>query len=216
MSAQSTDPRQRVDATVDASSREGLTGTAPANLYDPARPDPEQMTSAPDGRPLELQPVWRQDFPIDRPEDRYVERREFMKFMVLTSLAFTAGQLWIAAQNWLRRRRGQPPMQRVAGLDSLEVGSAMLFNYPAETEPCILLRPSVETLVAYSQECTHLACAVIPQPESGTLHCPCHEGVFDARTGRPIAGPPRRPLPRITLEVRGSDVYATGVQLRTV
>ena len=35
------------------------------------------------------------------------------------------------------------------------------------------------------------------------IRCPCHEGYFDLDTGRQIAGPPRRPLPRIMLEVRG-------------
>jgi len=209
-------PRPRIDARLDSAAREGLTGTAPANLYDFRAPDPEQVTRAPDGRPMDQQPAWRQDFPIDRPEDRYVERREFMKFMVLTSLAFTVGQIWIAAQNWLRRRRGQPPMRRIARIDDLRIGSALLFSYPTDAEPCVLLRPAADSIVGYSQECTHLSCAVIPRADAGMLRCPCHDGFFDARTGRPIAGPPRRPLPRVIIEVRGSDVYATGVELRTV
>ena len=79
----------------------------------------------------------------------------------------------------------------------------------------MLVRLSERDLVAYSQKCTHLSCAVIPEPAKGVLHCPCHEGFFDLRSGNPTAGPPRRPLPRITLEVRGQDVYATGVELRT-
>ena len=71
---------------LDYAAREGLTGTTPANLYWPT-PDPEQVTMPPDFRPLELQPAWRQDFPIDWPQDQYVARRDFMKFLVLTSLA---------------------------------------------------------------------------------------------------------------------------------
>ena len=47
-----------------------------------------------------------------------------MKFMVLTSAAFTVGQFWIAAQNWFRRRSGQPRIQRIASLDDLPVGGA--------------------------------------------------------------------------------------------
>jgi arsenite oxidase small subunit len=35
-------------------------------------------------------------------------------------------------------------------------------------------------------------------------------------TGRPLAGPPRRPLTRVVLEVRDGVIYATGVELRTV
>ena len=97
--------REPVDVRIDSVGREGLTGTAPANVYRPLH-DAEQVTIAPDWRPMEQQPAWRTDFPIDSPQDHYVERREFMKFLVLTSLAFTAGQFWIAAQNWWRRRRG--------------------------------------------------------------------------------------------------------------
>ena len=43
--------------------------------------------------------------------------------------------------------------------------------------------PADRDLVAYSQKCTHLSCAVIPRPEKGVLHCPCHEGFFDLRSG---------------------------------
>ena len=66
--------------------------------------------------------------------------------------------------------------------------------------------------MAFSQKCTHLSCAVIPRPEQGVFHCPCHEGFFDLRTGREFAGPPPRPLPRIVLEIRDDDIYATGVE----
>ncbi|RPI53473.1 MAG: Rieske (2Fe-2S) protein, partial [Acidobacteria bacterium] len=62
----------------------------------------------------------------------------------------------------------------------------------------------------------HLSCAVVPQPEHNRLYCPCHEGAFDLRSGRPIAGPPNRPLTRVVLDLRGTDIYANGVELRTV
>jgi Rieske Fe-S protein len=39
--------------------------------------------------------------------------------------------------------------------------------------------------------------------------------VFDLQTGRPIAGPPRRPLIRIRLQVRSGDIYAIGIEERT-
>ena len=77
-------------------------------------------------------------------------------------------------------------------------------------------RPTADALVAYSQSCTHLSCAVVPRLQENCMHCPCHEGYFDLQSGRPIAGPPRRPLPRIALEVRQRFVYATGVERRTV
>jgi Rieske Fe-S protein len=208
------DPRGPIDAAINSPGREGLTGTAPANLYAPSF-DREQLTIAPDFAPIEAQPAWRQDFPIDWPQDLYVERRDFMKFMVLTSAAFTAGQLWIAAQNWYRRHSGQPGIQRLVSVDEIAVGAAMGFAYPSEHERCLLVRLATTEFVAFGQECTHLSCAVVPRPAEGSFYCPCHEGRFDIRTGVPTAGPPRRPLTRIVLELRGREIYAVGIEERT-
>ena len=180
------------------------------------RPDPERVTIPPDGRPLAEQPRWRQDFPIHAPDDEYVSRRDFTKFMVLTSLAFVVGQFWILAQNLVRRGRGNPPIRQIAALDAIPVGGTLVFRYPGQHDRCVLVRTTAGTLVAYSQVCTHLSCAVIPRPELHRILCPCHDGVFDLATGRPIAGPPQRPLARIRLAVRGDRVYATDVEERTV
>jgi Rieske Fe-S protein len=208
------DPRAPIDPAISSPGREGLTGTAPASLYATAF-QREQITIAPDFAPAEAQPAWRQDFPIDWPQDLYVERRDFLKFMVLTSAAFTVGQFWIVAQNWYRRRSGQPSLQRIASMDDLAVGGALSFTYPNEHEPCLLVRLSPNEFVAFNQKCTHLSCAVIPRPAEGAFFCPCHEGRFDLRTGAPTAGPPRRPLTRVVLETRGRDIYAVGVEERT-
>jgi Rieske Fe-S protein len=78
----------------------------------------------------------------------------------------------------------------------------------------LLVRLTVTEFVAFGQECTHLSCAVVPRPAEGSFYCPCHEGRFDIRTGVPTAGPPRRPLTRIVLEMRGRDIYAVGVEER--
>ena len=175
--------------------------------------DPEPRF--PDGQPESQQPAWRQDFPIDWPQDHYVARRDYAKFLVLTSFAFVVGQFWIGVKSLIRRGRSRPPRRRVARLGDVPPGGALTFNYPGAHDPCLLLRPAVGEPVAYSQKCTHLSCAVVPRPDRGQLHCPCHEGYFDAATGRPIAGPPRRPLSRITLEIRNGVIYATGVEERT-
>ena len=208
------DPRAPIDAAINTPGREGLTGTAPANMYSPSF-DREQITVAPDLAPLEAQPAWRQDFPIDWPQDLYVERRDFMKFMVLTSAALTVGQIWIGAQNWYRKRAGQPAVQRIASIDEVGIGTAIGFAYPHEHERCLLVRLNESEFVAFGQECTHLSCAVIPRPAENSFYCPCHEGRFDIRTGVPTAGPPRRPLRRIILDRRGRDIYAIGVEERT-
>jgi Rieske Fe-S protein len=211
----SDDRRAPLDVAITPPGREGLTGTAPAGIYKPVR-DGELMTLAPDGRPMEEQPAWRTDFPIDWPQDHYVERRDFVNFLFLTSLAFTVGQVWIAGQNWWRRRRGQPPIARVATLDQIPVGGVLTFTYPTPDDPCVLVRPSENAMFAYNQKCTHLSCAVRPRVREGVIHCPCHEGYFDLATGRPLSGPPRRPLALVHIEVRRNQVFATGVEERTV
>jgi nitrite reductase/ring-hydroxylating ferredoxin subunit len=207
--------REPLDVLIDSERREGLTGTAPASLYGPLA-DAEQVTRAPDGQPMEAQPAWRSDFPIDWPQEHYVERREFMKFMVLTSLAFTVGQLWIAAQHWWRTGRGRPEPVRLMPVGEIPVGATRTFSYPTEHDPCVLIRSAENAFVAYNQKCTHLSCAVLPRVEAGVIHCPCHEGFFDLASGRPIAGPPRRPLARVRLEIRGGQIFASGVEERTV
>src|SRR5512140_339199 len=215
------DPQSRfeqdraIDARVDSPAREGLTGTARGDVYEPTR-DPEDITVAPDQRPMAEQPRWRQDFAIDWPEDNFVARRDFAKFLVLTSGAFVAGQAWIAASSLIRDRRPPPARRRIAALSAVPLGSAMMFAYPGEHDPCLLIRTRDGKLLAYSQKCTHLSCAVVPELDEGVLRCPCHEGIFDLATGRNIAGPPPRPLPVIELEVAGDDVFAVGVKERTV
>jgi Rieske Fe-S protein len=209
------DDRGPIDVRIDTPGREGLTGTTPVDIYKPVDSS-EHITIAPDWRPARQQPAWRQDFPIDWPQDHYVERRDFMKFMVLTSLALTTGQFWIATQNWWRRRRGVPEIRQIAALDELPVGGAMTFTYPGPQDDCLLVRISDDSLVAFSQKCTHLSCAVRPLVQESLIECPCHKGYFDLRSGRPVAGPPRRPLSVVNLDVRGGSIYATGIQERMV
>jgi nitrite reductase/ring-hydroxylating ferredoxin subunit len=177
-------------------------------------PGEEQARIYPDGRSIADQPTCHKDFPTDIPEDDHVARREFIKFLVLTSGAFVAGQCWIAAASAFRQE-GPYPRKRIGTAAELESRRVIEFRYPDDHEPCLALCLGPGRYVAYGQKCTHLACAVVPHLEKGELHCPCHNGYFEAAGGRPVAGPPRRPLPLVTLEVQGGEVYATGVELRT-
>jgi nitrite reductase/ring-hydroxylating ferredoxin subunit len=179
-----------------------------------AERDPEASTVPPDGRPENEQPRWRRDFPIDWPRDEYVARRDFAKFMVLTSLAFVVGQLWILAQNFFRRGKNAFPPREIARLDDVPIGGSLVFDYPQEHEPAVLVRLDDTRIVAYHQKCTHLSCPVVPRVKEGRLRCPCHEGSFDLATGRALAGPPRRPLARIRLEIHDGRIYAAGVEER--
>lgn len=174
--------------------------------------DIESRTLPPNGRPLAEQPKWRRDFRIDWGEDEYVSRRDLVKFMVLTSAAFAVGQVWIVLRRLNFRHRAVKGEVPVAKVNELPVGGAKTFFYPEGSPPRLLVRVGPGSFVAYEQQCTHLQCPVVPAVAQGKLHCPCHNGWFDLRTGRPTAGPPQRALARVTLAVHDGTVYATGIE----
>ncbi|MBW2180989.1 MAG: ubiquinol-cytochrome c reductase iron-sulfur subunit, partial [Deltaproteobacteria bacterium] len=62
----------------------------------------------------------------------------------------------------------------------------------------------------FSSTCSHLACNVIWQQETGTFNCPCHSGRFNA-DGRPVSGPPTRPLTELKHKIEDGNllVYLT-------
>ena len=156
-------------------------------------------------------PVWSEEFSVYASEDAYVQRRQFTKFLVLTSAGMVAGQAWIWLKSVAAAPRTEWPEAVVARASDIAPGTVRFFKYPSETEPCILVRRTNGELVAFSQKCTHLSCAVYYAAERDRLECPCHEGYFSASNGRVLQGPPPRPLPRVRIEQRGDDVVALGI-----
>jgi arsenite oxidase small subunit len=151
---------------------------------------------------------WKQDFPIPSEEDSYVTRREFTKFLGLTSLAFLIGTCATAGRKLAKRFWGEASSSvDVAGIEELSVGSYKLFRYPTQNDPCILLRLSTDKFVAFDQRCTHLSCPVHFSAESKQLVCPCHEGLFSAEDGQPLAGPPKRPLAQLSVSTRDARIW---------
>ena len=129
---------------------------------------------------------------------------------------------------------------RVADLNQLSGEWAdVAFSYGGR--PCVLLRVPKATLgslevggqhyAAFSRICTHLGCTVNlvrdtevlafsfnyrdPDPASQhpMLGCPCHFSVFDPlRSGEAVFGKAHLPLPRVRLERRGNELWATGIE----
>ena len=157
-------------------------------------------------------PRWREDFPIRWENDHYVTRRDLVKFMTLGSglLVLANVAIAIAGKLW---SKPQFPELRIAGAESVQPGNSLAFRYPTQDDPCVLVRTVSGELRAYSQICTHLSCTVLYERNENDLLCPCHLGRFEINEGRPIAGPPVRPLSRIVLEERRNGIYAVGVQV---
>jgi len=159
-------------------------------------------------------PLWRDEFSIHTAYERYVSRRQFTKFLVLTSLGMFVGNVWILVRSWLDKAPLYPE-ETIADASDIPIGGVRLFRYPTRNDPCILIRPDEQTYVAYSQKCTHLSCAVYYARDKSRLECPCHQGYFSIKTGEVLQGPPPRPLPRVVLERRGDNLVAVGMETRT-
>jgi Rieske Fe-S protein len=160
-------------------------------------------------------PLWRDEFSVYTADERYVNRRQFTKFLTLTSFGMMVGNLWVLAKSRLHR---EPVFPRVpiATADEIPVGSSRTFNYPSADDPCILIRTAPDNFVAFSQKCTHLSCAVYYEKEQNRLECPCHQGFFSVTDGSVLQGPPQRPLPRVALEKEGGQLVAIRMEGESV
>jgi Rieske Fe-S protein len=136
-----------------------------------------------------------------------VSRRGFNKLLTLGSLAAGAGAVGASLSGCSKTY----PAIVIGHAGDISVGESKIFSYPADTNPCLLLRPAENTYVAYSRICTHTSCPVFYRPEENRIICPCHGGVFSVADGSVLAGPPPRPLPKIKLERRGNDLVAVGM-----
>jgi arsenite oxidase small subunit len=150
---------------------------------------------------------WKQDFPVPSAEDSYVTRREFTKFLGLTSLAFLIGTCAAAGRKLVKQLfPAKEASIAVADIQEIPVGGHKLFRYPTENDPCILLRLTEDKFVAFDQRCTHLSCPVLFDSGKKQLVCPCHEGFFSAEDGRPLAGPPKRALAQLSVTTKNAQV----------
>jgi Rieske Fe-S protein len=99
---------------------------------------------------------------------------------------------------------------KLDGAEAMAPGSFLLFNYPSGSDPAILMRTEDGKYYAHGQKCSHFGCSVNFNRERDCLECPCHLGAYDIKNGMVLHGPPRRPLDRIFLEIRGGEVWAVG------
>jgi nitrite reductase/ring-hydroxylating ferredoxin subunit len=155
---------------------------------------------------------WREEFPYLWDEDEIVTRRDTLRFLLGGSAALflATGALAIIG--------AIPPGPNVKAVAIAKVGELgvnewKVFNFPDQYSQGILINLPGKGLVAYSDVCTHLSCAVV-YGGNGKLHCPCHDGLFDASTGNVLAGPPTRPLPLIKIAIQNGTIYAVKEVLR--
>lgn len=147
-------------------------------------------------------PAWKQAYPVKQSQEHATSRRAFAK-LIAVSLVAAAGGYLVKDRVFAPQLSG--PKRAIATTSELAVGAYKLFQYP-EHQPCILIRLAETEYVAYSQSCTHLMCPVHYNATEQKIVCPCHQGFFDPRNGKVLAGPPPRPLPRYKVTVEGDEI----------
>ena len=149
---------------------------------------------------------WREEFPYPWDKDDIITRRDTLRFLLAGSgaLFLATGALAIIGNLPAGPNVSAVPIAKVG---ELAENQWKVFDFPDQYSQGILINLPGNRLVAYSDVCTHLSCAVVYRRD-GRLHCPCHDGLFDAATGNVLAGPPIRPLPLIQIAISNGTIYA--------
>jgi nitrite reductase/ring-hydroxylating ferredoxin subunit len=175
--------------------------------------DATPMRHPPNPTDPTLDEAWREEFPYRHDEDELVTRRDLLRFLVAGTGALFLATGAIAITGNLPKGTGVKAVA-VAKVDELGENEWRVFDFPDQYGQGIVINLPGKGLVAYSDVCTHLSCAVLYQPDKGRLFCPCHEGEFDPATGNVRAGPPTRPLPLIQLSIQNGVIYAVKLEER--
>jgi Rieske Fe-S protein len=150
---------------------------------------------------------WREEFPYHLDADDLVTRRDTLRFLVAGTGALFVATGALAVAGNISSGSGIQAVP-VARAGELAANESRVFTFPDQYGQGIVVNLPGKGLVAYSDVCTHLSCAVLYEPDTRRFHCPCHEGFFDAATGNVLAGPPTRPLPIIKLREANGIIYA--------
>lgn len=71
----------------------------------------------------------------------------------------------------------------------------------------LLFRKDEQTVLAYSNICTHQGCAVgVKSPSKDDFYCACHASHFEPEGGTATAGPAQAALTRYGCAIEGDDI----------
>ena len=135
-----------------------------------------------------------------------MDRRQALSKLSTTTLSLLAGVVSVLGIGFLYPiPRKKPPAQFVCLASEIPAGESREIKDP-EGRKVLLIRKSDESLLCIRTVCTHLGCAVFYRLATNQFECPCHQGIFDGE-GKPISGPPQRPLDHYPTEVREGKIF---------
>ncbi len=147
-----------------------------------------------------------------------MNRRTALKTLALGTSSLTV----------LANAQTAPAAVKIAALDSLKAewdakeftwdgAPALLLRVPApdakELAKILESKTVIEAakgvyLTSYTLSCTHQGCKVALPDKDKVLACPCHGSAFNAADGSVKAGPAKKSLKGLKLELRSGEVYA--------
>lgn len=136
-------------------------------------------------------------------------RKSFLNILLGGSLTATiAAFLYPVVRYLIPPRQLEAVLKKVtaAKVGELAPNSSKIFKFGSA--PGLLINTLEGDLRAFSAICTHLACSVHYEPDTGTIYCPCHGGRFDL-AGNVIAGPPPTPLESYKVEIAGDEIVVS-------
>ena len=201
------EPRLELDRSPDDSGAQDPTPASDEGAPQQASQEQRTYASWRLVRRRQIRQQWQEEFPYHWSADDLVTRRDTLRFLVSGTGALFLASAALAITGAVRSSTTQK-VTAIAKVGEVPVNGYKVFNYPDAFADGILVNLPNKGLVAYSDVCTHLSCAVLFQPAERQFFCPCHEGRFDAATGEVLGGPPTRPLPEIQLSISGDTVYA--------
>jgi len=150
------------------------------------------------------------------------DRRKFLK---VVSAAGAAVSAFLAGVPPLRAflsplgvHKRSAPWVRLGEAEQFEFGVPTKVEFPqTEQDAWVETRAlrsvwvytdDAETFQVYAGRCTHLACSYGFDEARDLFHCPCHNGLYDVKTGEVLGGPPPRPLDTLQTKVEDGYLYA--------
>ncbi len=147
-------------------------------------------------------------------EAQFLHRRQALRWIVggigLASVGSVLAPAVASLLSPVYRHRRLPDWRAVGPIDEFAVGGMHKAVVNLDDDPRLrtvaargvyVWRRQDGEVVVYSRACTDLGCPVRWDPGSEWFFCPCHGGIFD-KEGRPVAGPPPRPLYRYHTRIR--------------
>lgn len=92
----------------------------------------------------------------------------------------------------------------VGKVEDFAAGSGTVVS--VNDKPVIIVSNKGTGLKAFSAICTHLGCVVAWDLHKNVIHCPCHDGIFNATTGAVVSGPPPSALSGYELAIKDGRV----------